>query len=215
LFFRDRGSTEVGGFGLSRPDDLLYVEDFVTVRQVASPIGVEFDDAAVADYFDRQVDAGLRPDQFARIWIHSHPSNCAYPSGTDIRTFERAFGGCHWSVMFILARGGQTSARLHFNVGPGGSMLIPVRVDYDHPFDGTNREDWQAEYEQNVHPDPCAALHCLTIGDLVSDDAATEDPTGLDDPSHLVRGGLSAPFADWDAFDEATDDFIDDESEVL
>ena len=36
--------------------------------------------------------------------------------------------------MFILARGGQSYARLRFNTGPGGDITIPVSVDYDRPF---------------------------------------------------------------------------------
>jgi hypothetical protein len=36
LYFRDRGDTEIGGFGITKADDLLYVEDFVTVEQAAT-----------------------------------------------------------------------------------------------------------------------------------------------------------------------------------
>jgi hypothetical protein len=30
--------------------------------------------------------------------------------------------------MFVLARGGKSYARLRFNVGPGGNIVIPVEV---------------------------------------------------------------------------------------
>jgi hypothetical protein len=68
LFVRDRGSTEVGGFGITLSDDLLYVEDIRLVRQTCTAVSVAFDDTAVAEFFDEQIDTGLRPEQFGRIW---------------------------------------------------------------------------------------------------------------------------------------------------
>ena len=44
---------------------------------------VSFDDEAVADLFDTQVDAGRKPEQFARVWLHSHPGDSPRPSNTD------------------------------------------------------------------------------------------------------------------------------------
>jgi hypothetical protein len=52
--------------------------------------------------------------------------------------------------MFILARGGQTHARLRFHVGPGGEMTIPVSVDYSRPFPSSDHEGWKTEYLANV-----------------------------------------------------------------
>ena len=52
LHLRDLGETEVGGFGVAAPGDLLLVADVVLVRQQCSPVTVKFDDSAVADYFD-------------------------------------------------------------------------------------------------------------------------------------------------------------------
>jgi hypothetical protein len=60
--------------------------------------------------------------------------------------------------MFILARGGQTYSRLRFNVGPGGSLEIPVNVDYSRPFPGSNEEGWNQEYLANVAPDMANSL---------------------------------------------------------
>jgi len=134
LFFRDAGPTEIGGFGVTLPDDLLYIADFVTVSQKVTTVSVSFDDNAVADFFETQVDQGRRPEQFARIWLHSHPGDCPQPSGTDELTFARVFGKCDLSVMAIIAQGGKTYAWFHFNVGPGGQVLIPVEWDYGKPF---------------------------------------------------------------------------------
>lgn len=152
LYLRDRGDTEVGGFGITRPDDLLFVEDVRLVRQWCSSVTVEFDDEAVADFFDQQVDSGRRPEEFARVWLHTHPGNSPRPSGTDEATFERCFGTADWAVMFVLARGGATYARLRFGVGPGGQTEIPVQVDFQPPFPGSDHAAWEAEYQEAVEP---------------------------------------------------------------
>jgi proteasome lid subunit RPN8/RPN11 len=154
LWLRDYGPTEVGGFGLTAAEDLLLVEDIELVRQRCSSVTVAFDDEAVADYFDCQVDLGLSLEQFGRIWIHTHPGSCPEPSSIDEETFARVFGRSQWAVMFILARGGASYARLRFSVGPGGDQLLPVRVDFQRPFLGSNQAAWEAEYHRNVEALP-------------------------------------------------------------
>jgi hypothetical protein len=162
MLFLHGGDGEVGGFGVSAEDDLLYVADFVTVRQRCTAVTVEFEDEAVADHFDRCVDGGLAPNRFARIWCHTHPGDSAAPSLTDEGTFRRVFGGCDWALMFIAARGGATYARLQFFAGPGGSVLLAVAVDWaawptlaiEHAEQMTGQLcDWIAEYAQNVRQD--------------------------------------------------------------
>ena len=152
LYLRDLGDTEVGGFGIAAADDLLLIEDVQLVRQVCTGASVAFDDQAVADFFDRQVDEGRTPEQFGRIWVHTHPGNFAEPSLTDEETFARVFGRTDWAVMFILARGGQSYARLRFHVGPGGDVDLPVAVDYSRPFAASDHAAWQAEYLACVEP---------------------------------------------------------------
>jgi hypothetical protein len=150
LYFRDMGESEVGGFGISAAEDLLYLEDVELVRQTCDIASVAFDDQSVADYFDRQVDAGRNVSRIGRIWVHTHPGSCAQPSCKDQETFARVFGNTDWSVMFILARGGQSYARLEFHVGPGGSVLLPVEVDYSRPFPASDHAAWHEAYLQNV-----------------------------------------------------------------
>ena len=150
LFLRDLGDTEIGAFGITPADDLLLVEDVCLVRQQCTPVSVKFDDEAVADFFDEQVDLGRRPEQFGRIWLHTHPGHSAQPSSIDEETFARCFGRADWTVMFILARGDQTYARLRFNVGPGGDLEIRNDVDFTLPFAASQHEAWQEEYDSNV-----------------------------------------------------------------
>ncbi len=146
------GETEIGGFGISRREALLDVEDLVLIPQRTTAVSVEFDDLAVADFFEEQVALGRTPAEFARIWVHTHPGDCPRPSGTDEATFVRVFGNCDWAVMLILARGGAVYARLAWNVGPRGAIEIPVTINYARPFVGTDFPAWQAEYERCVHP---------------------------------------------------------------
>lgn len=140
----------MGGFGIADPDDLLFVKDFVTVQQEVTPISVKFDDEAVGQFFDAQVDLGQKPEQFARIWLHGHPGDSPEPSGTDEETFARVFGNCQWAAMVIVAQDNSTYARLSFNVGPGSQVLLPVGIDYSHAFGSCDHDGWDAEYTANV-----------------------------------------------------------------
>ena len=97
-----------------------------------------------------QVDVGRKPEQFARLWLHTHPGMSAEPSIIDEETFSRVFGGCQWAVLFILADGSKTYAKLSFNVGPGGQVLIPVKIDYSRDFGPSDSEKWDAEYAANI-----------------------------------------------------------------
>jgi len=150
LYFRDKSDNEVGGFGIAKADDFLSVIDFVTVKQEVTAVSVKFDDEAVADFFENQVDLGRRPEQFARIWLHSHPGDSPEPSIIDEETFTRVFGGCQWALMFIIAQDNKTYAKLQFNVGPGGQVLIPTQIDYSQDFGPSEQEAWDTEYKTNI-----------------------------------------------------------------
>jgi proteasome lid subunit RPN8/RPN11 len=188
ILFLHGGDTEVGGFGVSSEEDLLYITDFVTVRQHVTAVTVEFEDEAVADYFDRCVDQGLQPGRFARIWLHTHPGWSPDPSSVDEETFARVFGGCDWAIMFIIGRTGKTFARLQFFAGPGGQLLLPVTVDWEawptllieqiEEVPGLMAE-WIAEYADNVIPDVRDGSAFLRLAD--DDKRATDSPRGWED----------------------------------
>src|SRR5688500_12998820 len=82
-YFCHAGDTEIGGFAITSADDPLYVERFETVDQRVTGASVEFEDEAVADFFDRCVDEGLKPQRFARVWLHTHPGASPDPSLID------------------------------------------------------------------------------------------------------------------------------------
>lgn len=126
--------------------------DFITIKQDATATSISLDDEAVANFFEDQIDAGRKPEQFFRVWCHTHPGSYVAPSGTDEDTFARVFGKSDWAIMVIVAETGQIYARLCFNTGPGGQMLIPVEVDYSKPFGSADQEIWEAEYNASIKP---------------------------------------------------------------
>ena len=150
LHLRDLGETEVGGFGVCSTRRPAARPRRALVRQHCSPghrasTTVRWPTSSTA----RSIRAADRSNS-PRIWIHTHPGDSPHPSGTDEETFERCFGNTDWAVMFILARGGQTYARLRFRVGPGGEVVLPVDVDFGQPFPAADQAAWAQEYEQNV-----------------------------------------------------------------
>jgi len=180
LFFRDLGKTEIGGFGITKPDDLLLVTDFVTVKQNVSMASVKFDDTAVADFFEDQVAAGRHPREFARIWVHTHPMMSPSPSGVDEETFERVFGSCDWAIMFIISSTSKTYCKLYLNVGLSIAIDIPVEVSYTNEFGPSDFAAWKAEYEANI----CKEVYSISkkhTSKVFKDGIWSEEPGSLDD----------------------------------
>lgn len=171
----DKSDNEVGGFAITDPDDLLFVREFITVKQEVTPISVKFDDEAVANFFEDQVNLGRKPEQFARIWLHSHPGNSPEPSAIDEETFERVFGNCQWAVLFVVARDNKTYARLSFNVGPGGQMLIPTEIDYGKDFGPSDHDLWDAEYAANIKTIEFMTERSATVSNTVGRDLTSHD----------------------------------------
>jgi hypothetical protein len=180
-----------------QPWALTLIEDAQLVRQVCDVASVALDDASVADFLDRQVDAGVSMARCGRVWLHTHPGDCAQPRTTDEETFSRVFGRTDWAVMFILARGGRNYARLRFHVGPGGDIELPVYTDYTRPFAASNHEAWLAEYQANVEspevfpllqPELAAPLAALEDDWLFDWDQLFGERGFLDkkEPSHAV-----------------------------
>lgn len=147
------------------------------VRQSCNSVSVRFMDEAVADFFDGCVDQGRMPEQFGRIWCHTHPGASPLPSWTDEETFARCFGSCHWSVMFILSRTSKTYARAAFGILPGFHAEIPVRVDWkawpeviDDQDDVERLAGWGQEYDESVDIDPEPPTAMLAKGSDLRND---------------------------------------------
>lgn len=152
LFMRDVGDTEVGGFAITLPNDLLYINDFILPKQKCTMASVSFEDESVANFVDDMVDKGFKLEQFLRIWIHTHPNMSASPSHKDESTFSDVFGKCDWAVMAIISSNGAQYCRLQVNGGPfPGSFEIPIEIDYkSYNFPASDSKGWRKEYEDNV-----------------------------------------------------------------
>jgi hypothetical protein len=53
-------------------------------------------------------------------------------------------------VLFVVAQDNQTYAKLQFNVGPGGHVLIPTEIDYGQNFGASDHDLWDSEYAAHV-----------------------------------------------------------------
>lgn len=132
------GDTEVGGFGITRKTDPLYVEEFQLLPQVSSVASVEFFEGDIQKFTWDMIDRNLDPENYFRVWIHTHPGQSPTPSGTDEETWRKVMGQAPWAVMFILAKGGSIYCRhRRGNV----ETVIPVQVDYS-----TAPNEWWSEY---------------------------------------------------------------------
>jgi proteasome lid subunit RPN8/RPN11 len=143
-FLLGQAKTEIGGMGISLEDDLTYVDDIFIPKQKCTSVTVEFDDDSIADFTDDMIDLGYKPNQFLRIWIHTHPGMKTSPSAMDEDTFKRAFGNCDWAAMVIVSDVDEPYCRFQVNDGPlEGTFVVPVEVDFDsYDFEASNSEDW-------------------------------------------------------------------------
>ena len=180
VYVNELSTTEISGFCIANSNDLLLVEDIAFLQQVNTGASTLLDDEAVADHFDDQVDAGRKPNQFARIWLHTHPNhhqfgrhnqfgrktrpkhrNCSRcldddfcvptPSGTDENTIRQAFGSCDWAVMFIYSGGSTGYARLVLKKPVNGQIVMPVVIQKKGK-NPTKKDfaEWKQEFEKNI-----------------------------------------------------------------
>lgn len=160
-YIRDLGDTEVSFFAVSRRDDPGLVIDVRMPYQTGSMAYTEFDEERLANFFEDMVDAGLHPEEFGRIWCHTHPGQSASPSGKDEDTFKEEFGATNWAIMFILGKGSnaQTTCRIKYRnhpelehvLGTHVSKELDVEVDLEADCPAINqdaRELWKQEYEE-------------------------------------------------------------------
>jgi len=165
MWMRDHGPTEVGGFFLFDSPYSFRVVDLLMCKQTCNSAHVEFDDMGLALMledlvFEKKIDQRC----WKGMWWHTHPGDSAQPSGTDEQTFREKFGELELAMMFILARGGQTTCRLRANVGPGLAHELDVRMDYSKPFPGSAEDAWLQEYDTHVVKPSYTHYQSNTVG---------------------------------------------------
>lgn len=199
VYMRDRGKSEVSGFGISHPDDPFLITDFRLVPQVNTSMFTEFLDNALANYLeDMVIDEKIPPARCIRVWIHTHPSMSPTPSSHDEETFKRVNASSTWGVMCIIADD-KEYARLRVNNAEGmsGQKELSVHMDLRTPFEGVTAEDYEA-WEQEY----CNSVSIGTSPSLVAD---------AGDWRRNVGDGYDPRFHEWnrDDYNPGTADDLD------
>lgn len=146
---------------ITRRPELDLVVDVQMPPQINEPVYTEFKDDGLGLFFEKKVDEGLMPEEFGRIWCHTHPGISATPSGKDETTFANEFAGPDWAIMFILAKKGEMTCRLRWRPNPAVAHVVPIETckmevpvvfpDWSAPFRASDIEAWKAEYTANFH----------------------------------------------------------------
>ena len=150
VYLRDLSDNEVGALGVSVPGKPLVIADLLVPKQLVSWVSVAFDMDNVSDLYADMSEKNRPMEEFARVWIHTHPGSSATPSGTDENTFMTNYGTCNWSVMFILAKSGATTACLRLKTPQKLDIQLGVGIDWTVPFDATDEVEWKSHYAQSI-----------------------------------------------------------------
>jgi hypothetical protein len=175
IYLRDRGKSEVSGFGISDPDDPFHIVDFKLVLQRCISTFTEFDDKGLANYLQTMViEQGYHPAQCMRVWIHTHPNMSPSPSSHDEENFKRVNEDSTWGVMCVVSDDSEY-ARVMVNdlqSGLTAQQELKVAIALDIPFEGVTADDyrdWEDEYIDNV-------IFSLPESESVSYGCCTYDP---------------------------------------
>lgn len=153
LYMKNSANTEVSGFGISKVDNPLYVEDFVTIKQECTAATTDMDEEALDKYLEEMEEVrGLPISSFYRIWIHTHPNMSPNPSGTDEENFSTMFKSCTWALMVIVGKDEEVYARLRLNrVDVVGKLEMELDAEVDWVSLYTDlHEEWTQELKRNV-----------------------------------------------------------------
>ena len=150
LYMLKKGKTEVGGMGITYENPLC-IREFHLVEANCTPASVEFTESGIADFFDKMDERNLQPNQYFRIWIHTHPTFSPKPSGTDENTFNETFGTTDFAIMLIVASANSTYARIRMTVnGITIQQEANVQIDWQIPCEASDINSWEDEYKQNI-----------------------------------------------------------------
>jgi hypothetical protein len=118
------------GFGVSRLEDLLYVEEFIAVARAEVSSGEE-QGRSLSEYIEGLAAAWSEsPTRFGRIWFSTCVKDSARGRETDERVVERMCRGSGWWVSLRMACSGRMDARLHYACGQRARVPLAVCVDW-------------------------------------------------------------------------------------
>lgn len=129
--FANATENEVAAWGICEdPDNPLLVTDLHLPLQTNNPCYVEMDDDAINRYLVDQTILGRSPEQFMRVWIHTHPGASPTPSSHDRDTFERLTKELPWLVMFIMSEAASMTATYRGPLTSQPNLRLTPTVDY-------------------------------------------------------------------------------------
>jgi proteasome lid subunit RPN8/RPN11 len=124
-------SIEVSLYGITESNSLV-IKDFWIPYQFGTAVTTEFDEEKKVEEVDKLIQKGLDPNNFLKIWVHTHPKMSPNPSGTDIQTFKTKFNNLNWSIRLILGQNKQMTVKYQQN------SPIPLELDLKTEIDFSN-----------------------------------------------------------------------------
>lgn len=161
-FFLHHKNIEISMMAVSRGadtlEDLFFIEELHAIPQQGQHAETEIDDDGLADYCYKMSERGLQPIQYNRIWCHTHPGSSARPSSVDWETLDNHFKDYSWCVMFIKAKGGETTCNLRIKVSSKQKSSFGTEevVEYvDKKLEvfyipDPRFKNWEEEFKKNI-----------------------------------------------------------------
>jgi proteasome lid subunit RPN8/RPN11 len=137
--------TEISFFGVSgNPEYPLLVSDLIIPLQECTETTTEIDGDCLCQLIDEDIPVN--------IWIHTHPEMSANPSGTDLETWRNTYDIDNgFAIMAIVSKSGDKFAELKLRTnGLEIREKIPVDIDWEASFEGSDWELWDSELTDNV-----------------------------------------------------------------
>lgn len=143
--------TEISFCGISTAEKPLYVKDVVMPKQKGHSTETEWDSEDISEFVNQMLDKGYKPEEFFRIWIHTHPGFSCNPSGHDEKQIVELFGNVNFGVMAIMGKDHKMSAHLILNY-KSLRTITEIPVKYELPDYSEHHEKWDEEIEEAIIP---------------------------------------------------------------
>ena len=166
------GKNEISCFGVAfSQDNLLRVNELYLPKQIVTPSHTDPTEEGIATMYDELGQAKFPPNQFARIWIHTHTftapnkTGISLPSPVDFNTCREVFTGCDWFIMLI--KGGEEFTCYLYLLGAlPVRLVLKVIVDYTDPgFPNKIINDWTTTFNEQVEEEPKKTWNGVSYGE--------------------------------------------------
>ena len=123
---------EVSCFGIAtNPKEPLRITELYLPEQEVTGSSTDPTEDGIAKLFEEMEDLKLKPVQFFRVWIHTHPFKSS-PSKIDFSTCQEVLGKFDWFIMLIKGSDGFTCYLYVMGAMPV-RLSIEVVIDYSNP----------------------------------------------------------------------------------